>query len=163
MVTITKPNKTRICLDPKDLNNSIKREHYPMPTIEEVVAKLPQATIFSTLDATCGYWQIPVDETSSKLLTFNTPYGRFRFCRLPFGISSASEVFQRTMNQLFGDIDGCEIIVDDILVWGRDEVEHDERLSKVLERARKSWFTTKTRKVQDQGIAAQVHRPHSYG
>ena len=79
MVTITKPNKTRICLDPKDLNNSIKREHYPMPTIEEVVAKLPQATIFSTLDATCGYWQIPVDETSSKLLTFNTPYGRFRF------------------------------------------------------------------------------------
>jgi hypothetical protein len=136
MVTITKPNKTRICLDPRDLNNSIKREHYPMPTIEEIVSRLPQATVFSTLDATCGYWQIPVDEKSSKLLTFNTPYGRFRFRRLPFGISSASEVFQRTMNQLFGDIEGCEIIVDDILICGRDEVEHDERLLKVLERAR---------------------------
>ena len=136
MVTITKPNKTRICLDPRDLNNSIKREHYPLPTIEEIVSGLPQATVFSTLDATCGYWQIPVDEKSSKLLTFNTPYGRFRFRRLPFGISSASEVFQRTMNQLFGDIEGCEIIVDDILIWGRDEVEHDERLLKVLERAR---------------------------
>ena len=119
-----------------------------MPTIEEVVAKLPQATIFSTLDATCGYWQTPVDETSSKLLTFNTPYGRFRFCRLPFGISSASEVFQRTMNQLFGDIDGCEIIVDDILVWGRDEVEHDERLSKVLERARKVGLRLKREKCK---------------
>ena len=75
MVKITKPNKTRICLDPRDLNNSIKREHYPMPTIEEIVSRLPQATVFSTLDATCGYWQIPVDEKSSKLLTFNTPYG----------------------------------------------------------------------------------------
>ena len=67
MVTITKPGKTRICLDPRDLNNSIKREHYPMPTIEEIVSRLPQATVFSTLDATCGYWQIPVDELSSKL------------------------------------------------------------------------------------------------
>ena len=119
-----------------------------MPTIEEVVAKLPQATIFSTLDATCGYWQIPVDETSSKLLTFNTLYGRFRFCRLPFGISSASEVFQGTMNRPFGDIDGCEIIVDDILVWGRDEVKHDERLSKALERARKVGLRLKREKCQ---------------
>ena len=80
--------------------------------------------------------QIPVDEKSSKVLTFNTPYGRFRFRRLPFGTSSASDVFQRTMNQLFGDREGSEIIVDDILVWGRDEMEHDKRLLKVLERAR---------------------------
>jgi hypothetical protein len=146
MVTITKRNKTRICLDPRDLNNSIKREHYPMPTIEEIVSRLPQATVFSTLDATCGYWQIPVDEKSSKLLTFNTPYGRFR--RLPFGISSASEVFQRTMNQLFGDIEGCEIIVDDILIWGKDEVEHDERLLKVLERARNIGLRLKEEKCK---------------
>ena len=107
-----------------------------MPTIEDVVSRLPQAAVFSTLGATCDYLQIPVDEKSSKVLTFNTPYGRFRFRRLPFGTSSASDVFQRTMNQLFGDREGCEIIVDDILVWGRDEMEHDKRLLKVLERAR---------------------------
>ena len=121
MVVITsKPNKTRICIDPRDLNQAIRREHYPMQTIEEIATRLPEAKVFSTLDATNGYWQIPVDEKSSKLLTFNTPHGRFRFCHLPFGISSASEVFHRTMLQRFGDIEGCEIIVDDIPVWGRN-------------------------------------------
>ena len=61
MVTVTKPNKIRICLDPRDLNEAIKREYYPMPTIEEVASRLPEAAVFSTLDATSGYWQIPVD------------------------------------------------------------------------------------------------------
>lgn len=158
MVTITKPSKTRICLDPRDLNSAIKREHYSMPTIEEVVSRLPQAAVFSTLDATCGYWQIPVDEKSSKLLTFDTPYGHFRFRRLPFGISSASEVFQRTMNQLFGDIEGCEIIVDDILVWGRDEMEHDERLLKVLERARNVGLRLKKEKCKFK-VPKLIHSP----
>ena len=100
-----KAKQNKICLHPRDLNNLIKREHYPMPTIEEIVSRLPQATVFSTLDATCGYWQIPEDEKSLKLLTFNTPYGCFLFCCLPFGRSSASEVFQRTMSQP----SGCQI------------------------------------------------------
>ena len=93
MVVITsKPNKTRICIDPRYLNQAIRREHYPMQTIEEIATRLPKAKVVSTLDATTnGYWQIPVAEKSSKLLMFNTPHGRFRFCRLPFGISSASK------------------------------------------------------------------------
>ena len=148
MVTIIKPNKTRICLDPRDLNNSIKREYYPMLTIEEIVSRVPQATVFSTLDATRGYLQIPVDEKSSKLLTSNTSYGRFRFSRPPFGISSASEVFLRKMNQLFGEIEGCEVIVDDILVWGIDQIEHDKRLLKVLERARNVGLRLKKEKCK---------------
>ena len=157
MVAITKPNKTRICLDPRDLNASIKREHYPMPTIEEVASRLPNAAVFSTLDATSGYRQIRVDEESSKLLAFNSPFGRFCFKRLPFGISSASEVFQRTMNDLFGDINGCEIIVDDTLVWGQDEEEHDQRLLEVLERARKVGLRHKMEKVQVQSYRAEVY------
>ena len=60
-----------------------------MTTIEEVVADLPQAKVFSVLDATSGYWQVKLDEASSKLCTFNTPFGRCRFTRLPFGIKSA--------------------------------------------------------------------------
>ena len=137
MVVITsKPNKTRICIDTRDLNQAIHREHYLMPTIEEITTRLPEAKIFPTLDTTNRYWQIPVDEESSKLLKFNTPFGRFCFCHLPFGISSASEVFQRSIHQLFQDIEDSEIIVDDIPVWGRNTEEHDERLLKVLERAR---------------------------
>ena len=65
-----------------------------MKTIEEVVAGMPEAKVFSVLDATSGYWQMKLNEESSKLCTFNIPFGRYRFTRLPFGIKSAPEVFQ---------------------------------------------------------------------
>ncbi|KAL9953715.1 hypothetical protein ACROYT_G041171 [Oculina patagonica] len=117
---------------------AIKREHYPMKTIEEVVAEIPGAKVFSTLDAKLGFWQIKLDEASSKLCTFNSPFGRYRFTRLPFGIKSAPEVFQKSMSNLFEDIEGAKPIVDDILVWGRDVKEHDVRLRQVLDRSREA-------------------------
>ena len=136
LVTVVKPNKIRLCIDPKDLNEAVKREYYPMKTVEDVLTRLPDAKIFSTLDATSGFWQIPLDEESSFLTCFNTPFGRYRFKRLPFGIKSAPEVYQRVMEELFGGIEGCEVIADDLMVWGRNNEEHDQRLKKVLDRAR---------------------------
>ena len=93
MVIVETPKKLRICIDPRDLNKAIKREHFPMKTIEEVVQNMPGAKVLSKLDATSGYWQLKLDEESSKLCTFNTPFGRYRFLRVPFGIVSASEIF----------------------------------------------------------------------
>ena len=136
MVAVVKPNKIRIFIDPRDLNAAIRKEHFPMTTIEEVVASMPQAKVFSVLDATSGYWQVKLDEESSKLCTFNTPFGRYRFTRLPFGIKSAPEVFQNCMSELFADVDGVKVIVDDLLIWGKDDDEHDARLKQVLDRAR---------------------------
>jgi hypothetical protein len=77
MVTVIKPEKIRVCIEPRDLNRAVKREHYPMKTIEEVVAGMPEAKVFSVLDATSGYWQMKLNEESSKLCTFNTPFGRY--------------------------------------------------------------------------------------
>ncbi|XP_048259745.1 uncharacterized protein K02A2.6-like [Haliotis rufescens] len=138
MVTVVKPHKTRICIDPKDLNRAVKREHYPMRTVEEIMPHLPGAKIFTVLDAESGFWQIKLDQESSKLCTFNTPYGRYRFTRLPFGVKSAPEVFQRTMSQLLEGLTGAECIVDDVLVWGIDVPQHDERLYAVLNRIQSS-------------------------
>ena len=137
MVTVIKPNgKLRICIDPRDLNKAIKREHFPTKTVEEVVARMPNAKIFSVLDASSGFWQIELDQESSKLCTFNTPFGRYRFKRLPFGICSAQDVFQDVMSEIFSGIEGVEVIVDDLLIWGENQQQHDERLRQVLERAR---------------------------
>lgn len=137
MVTATKKNgRLRICIDPRDLNKAIKREHYPLPTIEEVLTRIPKASVFSVLDATSGYWQIKLDSSSEKLCTFNTPFGRYAFRRLPFGISSAQDVFQAIMHDIFNDIEGTEAIVDDLLIWAEDEEQHDIILGKVLQRAR---------------------------
>ena len=136
MVVVKKPNgDVRICLDPVDLNKVIQREHYPLKTVEEVAANLGNANIFSTLDATSRFYQIKLTEESTWLTTFNTPFGRYKFERLPFGIVSAPDVFQRNLAQTFEDIEGCEVIEDDLLVWGKDETEHNERLKKVIEKA----------------------------
>ena len=76
MVIVDKPNgKLRICLVPSDLNKATKRHHHHLPTTEEILSKLSNGKVFTKLDASCGYWQIPVDAESSKLLTFNTPFG----------------------------------------------------------------------------------------
>ena len=79
LVTVIKPEKIRVFIDPRDLNRAIKREYYPMKTIENVVAEMPDAKLFSALDATSGYWQLKLDEQSSKLCTFNTRFGWYRF------------------------------------------------------------------------------------
>ncbi|CAL9687239.1 unnamed protein product [Knipowitschia caucasica] len=125
----------RLCINPKDLNTALKRPHYPMRSVEEVATQMSGATLFSVLDAKSSFWQIKLDQKSSMLTTFSTPFGRYRFLRMPFGISSASEVFQRSMEQLFAGYP-CAIIVDDIIVGGRDAAEHDANLKKVLDRAR---------------------------
>jgi hypothetical protein len=138
MVVVNKPkvNQVRLCVDPKDLNKAVKREHYPMKNIEDILPKLSGAQYFTVLDAKNGFWSIRLDEESSELCTFNTPYGRYKFNRLPMGLKSAPEVYQKVMTQLFDDIDGCDVIVDDILIWGSSLEEHNSRLTKVLDRAR---------------------------
>ena len=97
---------------------------------------MPGARYFSTIDARSGYWKIPLDKESSKLTTFNTPFGRFRFTRIPFGIRSAQEVFHKRVHEIFKDIRVVETDIDGILVWGRTLPEHDVRLKATLERTR---------------------------
>ena len=80
----------RLCLDPKDLNKAIKREHHKIPIIQEISSELTGKKVFSTLDLKNGYWQIELDQESSLLCTFATPFERYRFTRMPFRISSKS-------------------------------------------------------------------------
>ena len=138
LVVVEKPKtgQIRVCLDPKALNQNIRRPHYPMPTLDEVTSKLAGAKYFSLLDITHAYWSVKLDEESSYLTTFSTPFGRRRYLRLPFGISSSQDIFQRKVNETFEGLNGVSAIVDDILIHGKTRREHDERLHAVLERAR---------------------------
>lgn len=98
-----------------------------------MVAQLSGSTVFSSLDATSGFWQIPLDKDSQRLTTFITPYGTYCFKRLPFGITSAPEIFQRKMGETLEGLQGVAVYMDDIIVFGRDMSEHNERLQKVME------------------------------
>ena len=139
MVTVIKPNnKVRICMDPRGLNKAIQRYYFQLKTIEEVIADMPQAQVFSKIDTKSSFWQLKLTKESSRLCTFNTPFGIYRFKRLPFGIVNASEVFQKAVSEMIEDIEGAVSIIDDILIWGKDMQEHDERLKRVLDRVRES-------------------------
>lgn len=116
----------RVC--PRDLNWAIMPKHYPLPTLEDLTLLLSGAKYFSVLDATSDYWQIKLDERSSLLTTFNMLFGRYRFTRIPFGIHSAQEVFQKMMDIACEGIDGCKSIIDDMLVSGSSKEEHDKNL-----------------------------------
>jgi len=135
MVVASKPNGgLRLCIDPTDFNVSVKRQHFAVPSAEELFGRLSGAKHFAVLDATSGFYQIPLTEESSYLWTMATPIGRFRYLRLPFGIKSAPEVYQCTMMELFGDLPGVEIYFDDFLVWGETESQLTDRLEAVFQR-----------------------------
>ncbi|KAM9342246.1 uncharacterized protein KZ484_014882 [Pholidichthys leucotaenia] len=137
MVATHKKNSDgiRLCIDPRDLNKALKRPHHPMRTIKEAAAQMPNYTVFSVLDAKCSFWQVMLDHRSSIQITFRSPFGRFCFLRMPYGINSASEVFQRAMEQIFAGYPYA-VIVDDIIIGGRDMKEHEQNLRKVLDHAR---------------------------
>ena len=135
IVTIVRNGKLRICSDPKDLNTAIRREHYSIPMVEEVVASMPGAKVFSKIDAKSGFMPIKLDYESSLLTTFNSPIGRYRWLHFPFGIKSAPEIYQRIMDEMLEDIYGARAIMDDILIAGKIPQEHDRIMTTVVERA----------------------------
>ena len=149
MVVVPKASgKVRICVDLTKLNESVRRERHPLPAVDQTLAQLAGAKLFSKLDANSGFWQIPLDSTSSLLTTFITPFGRYCFHRLPFGNSSAPEHFQRRMSEALSGLTGVVCMMDDVLIHGTTTEEHDERLEKVLQRLQELGMTLNSAKCQ---------------
>ncbi|VDI83090.1 Hypothetical predicted protein [Mytilus galloprovincialis] len=163
LVVVEKPKtgKLRICLDPRNLNKAIKREHFALPTIEDITTRLTGAKYLSKLDCNSGYWQLRMVKESPLLTTFNSPFGRYCFLRMPFGIKSAQEVFQKRVSQLFENLKGVETDIDDILVWGTTRKEHDDRLRSVLNRCQEVGLTLNAEKMQVSSKRGDVHRTYS--
>ena len=143
LVTVLKPNgQIRVCIDPKDLNRVLRRSHCPTPTIDEILPELSRAKVFSTVDAKNGFWHIELNDDSLSLTTFNSPFGLFRWLRLPFGLCTAPEEFQQKLNHALVGLKGVRTIHDDILVFGEGStgdkalVDHDRNLRSLMQRCR---------------------------
>ena len=140
--------KVRLCLDPKDLNKNIRREHYYTRTIDELLPQLHGKKFFSVVDTKKGYWHVALDHESSLLCTFNTPFGRYRFKRLPFGIILSQDIFQRRLDEVYKDIPNVMGIADDIVVCGSTESEHDQAFCEMLKATRKHNVSLNSEKLQ---------------
>jgi hypothetical protein len=154
MVVVDKPGKTRVCLDPKDLNRAIKRCHYPMPTIDDILPDLYNAKIFSVMDAKDGFCQVELTTESSKLTTFNTPYGRYRWKRMPFGLKSSPEEYQRRQDQALEGLEGIKAVADDILIIGKGDTieeataDHNQNLRNLMKRCQQKQLKLKKEKAK---------------
>ena len=136
IVPVVKTNGSiRICGDYKlTANRAITLDTYPIPRLEDMLSSLTGARVFSKLDMSQAYAQLKLDESSKPYTTINTPRGLFQYNRLPFGVSSAPGIFQRTMEGLLSDLPGVLCYLDDILMWGSSEKEHNDRVEAVLSR-----------------------------
>ncbi|XP_055381628.1 uncharacterized protein K02A2.6-like [Condylostylus longicornis] len=137
LVIIEKPNgKIRLCLDPQDLNKNIKERYYEIPSFEDIKLKFCNKKLFSVFDCREGFYQIELNEYSKSLCTFSTPFGLYRFTKLPFGLKIAPEAFQKLNEQNFGDIPNVIVYIDDLCIAASNEREHDETVKLVMDRAR---------------------------
>ena len=125
----------RICIDPQRLNNSPKRCPHKIPTVEQLNPQFANARVFSKLDAKAGYWAIHLEKKSQLLTTFRTPFGRYCWLRLPFGLNVSQDIFQSRMDQHLDGLTGVISIADDIVVFDENEENHDRNLVNLMERA----------------------------
>ncbi len=132
-----KDGSLRLCLDPQKLNLALKRCPHKIPNVDEINPELSSAKYFSKLDAKAGYWSVKLAKTSTELTTFRTPFGRYCYLRLPFGLAVSQDIFQQHMDRIIEQCDGVRGISDDIIVYGTTEAEHDARLLKFMRIAKK--------------------------
>ena len=149
MVVVPKPSgQVRICVDLKKLNECVQREFHPSPHVEEILAQLTGAQVFTKLDANSGFWQIPLARKLRLLTTFITHFGRYSFNKLPFGITSAPELFQRCMSTILSGLPGVLCLMDDVLIFGKSQAKHDDRLKEVLKRIESTGVTLNLSKCE---------------
>ena len=128
--------KLRICLDSHYLNKAIERPRHPVPTLDKALHKLRKAKIFSVIDARDGFYQMQLDEASADLTTFWTAKGRYRFRRVPQGISSAPEEYQKRQMQAYEGLKGFTVVFGEGETEEQAEQDHYDNLKTVFDRAR---------------------------
>ena len=136
IVPIVKEDKSlEICGNYKvTVNRVSKLDNYPIPKTEDLLTTLAGGEKFTKLDMSKAYQQLLLDEDSKKYTTINTYKGLFQYTRLPYGISSASGIFQRVMEDLLKDIPNVLVWIDDILLSGKNDEEHLKTLETVLQK-----------------------------
>ena len=140
--------KLRICLDPRDLNEALEREPYYTCSIEEIMGKFHGMTRFTVPDFNKGYWMVELDPELRKYTTMALDIGRFQWTQLPMGSIVAQDMFQRELDAIFLSVPGVTEIADDMIIYGKTNLDIDQHLINFLEVCRKNTLTLNPDKMQ---------------
>jgi transposase InsO family protein len=140
----------RFCVDYRKLNEITRKDRYPLPLLDETLARLSSAKVFTKLDIRQAFHRIRMDPESEELTTFRTRYGQYKCKVLPFGLTNGPATYQRYMNDVLFDYldDFCTAYLDDILIYSSNAAEHELHVRKVLERLRAAGLQADIRKCE---------------
>ena len=155
----------RLCIDPKDVNEALEREPYYSRSIDELISMFAGAKMFTIVDMDKGYWQVVLHPESRKLTRMAFDIERYPFKRLPMGSKVASDIFQRILDSVYIGLPGVTGIADDMVIFGRNEEEHDRNLILFLETTRKNGLVLNKKKLQfkKEEVSFFGHRWNSTG
>ncbi|UYV78715.1 K02A2.6-like [Cordylochernes scorpioides] len=125
-----------ICLDPRKLNEALVGRHFQTPAPAELLHEIPKSKYYTVLDVKSAYWHIPVAKECRDLLVMTTPFGKFRYNRLPFGLKISAQIFVEKMTNIFRDSFQNITYVDDLLIYADTIQEHNKKLKGILEKAK---------------------------
>ena len=136
-----------MCVEYRKLNSITTNDPYPLPNIEQLIANLGNSSYITTLDLTKGYHQVPVKKDQIEKTTFITPYGKYEYLTMPFGLVTAPSTFQRLMDRILQGLHGFTVAyLDDILIHSSMWEEHLENLTIVFDKLREAGLTVKETK-----------------
>ena len=138
----------RLCLGPKDLNKTIKRNQWYARTLDDILPELAESKYFTVQDATSGLWHIPLDFRSNLLTTFNTPWGKYRWIRMPFGLKVSGDVFQERLHRVIRLVPEVVGIIDDNVLHSARENTYDGRVLVLCKTTRLNNLSLNSKKMQ---------------
>jgi len=140
----------RMCIDYRKLNEATRKDHYPLPFMDQMLERLAGQSFYCVLDGYSGYNQIAVDPQDQEMIAFTCPFGVFAYRRMPFGLCNAPATFQRCMMEIFADmVEKCiEVFMDDFSVFGASFENCLANLEKVLQRCEESNLVLNWEKCQ---------------
>ena len=126
----------RMCIDYRKLNAATRKDHFPLPFVDQLLERLANHSHFCYLDGYSGFFQIPIHPNDQDKTTFTCPYGTFAYRRMPFGLCNAPATFQRAMMAIFSDFieNEVEVFMDDFSVYGASFDSCLTNLCKILEK-----------------------------
>ena len=141
-ILVPKPNGTfRFCTDYRKVNAVTKTDSFPIPQIEDCIDKVGRAEYVSKFDLLKGYWQVPLTARAKEISAFVTPNGFYQYTVTPFGMKNSPATFQRMINSIIQEIQGCEGYIDDVIIYSKNWTEHLERIKEFFEKLLKANLT----------------------